>query len=506
MSFEFLILKDGLPAFHRTYLGKGMENFNLTAGFFQALAVFSKNVVGQNLETISMSDSLFYFSMKNKFIFILRVDRTSPITKQQVGFILEQLSARFLQDFPNASLWTGKIGFFEEFSQFCDKILQVSPFRKGFPILLRVARKPFFLNLVQQVTPTTSENEESENELIGYLNQHAKQRGLKRIFANFKQSQFFYLTATHHIVYIFPFRRNQQKQQVTHLLCFIAEEGDWFTFYQLIPVIRKRFQQILPPLNDYLMELEKNPISNTIKEGKLKVQALIADWADLSQYIGGMQSTILEEFFKSGITSDSMTEQEVIKHRKILTTRVGDDFDKVVFAILGLHQVFFIGEDRKLVEQVLSAFLAYYPTPSVVLWIEEPSTCLIVGTRPNLIQNTQKSTVIVDLDHNKVLGGEKNKYCSDLLEDTLRFALRTSVSEARLYFQRQVSSLFSLLKSLLEILPLDEESQSRQCQVILKDQTLAKVKVIAQMCENLNPVLAENVQKYIAKRNIQSVW
>jgi len=506
MSFEFLILKDGLPAFHRTYNGKGIENFNLTAGFFQAVVLFSKRVVGRSLETISMSDFLFYFSMKGNFTFILRVDRTSPITKEQVSLMLEQLAERFFQDFPKATLWGGKMGLFEKFSRFCDEVLQVSPTRKGFPILLRIARKPFFFNSVQQITPISSENEDSLNELVGYLNKYVEQWGQKKFNVLFKQSQLFYLTNTHRIVYIFPFSQNLPNKEFSHFLCYLAEEGDWFTFYQLITVIRKRFQQILPALTDYLVKLEKNPTSSEVKEEKSKVQELLNEWADLNQYIGGMQASILEAFFKSGITSDNLTEQELNNHLNTLLTRVGDDIDKVIFAVLGLHQIFFCGEDRKLVEQALSALIAYYPHPSVVLWTEEPSNCLIVGTRPDLIQKPDKFTVVVNLMNGKVKGGEKNEYCSNLIKETLKFAGNGSISQARIFFQRQVSSLFSLLKSLLEILPLDDESQARQCQAVLKDQTLAKVKLVAQMCEILNPLLAGNVHQYIAKCNIQSIW
>ncbi|OLS13841.1 MAG: hypothetical protein RBG13Loki_2518 [Promethearchaeota archaeon CR_4] len=83
----------------------------------------------------------------------------------------------------------------------------------------------------------------------------------------------------------------------------------------------------------------------------------------------------------------------------------------------------------------------------------------------------------MNLIDGKITGGEKNEYCSNLVQETLNFIRKASVSESRLFFQRQVSSLFSLLKSLLEILPLDEQSQSRQCQAILKDQPLPKLRL-----------------------------
>ncbi|OLS13840.1 MAG: hypothetical protein RBG13Loki_2517 [Promethearchaeota archaeon CR_4] len=115
------------------------------------------------------------------------------------------------------------------------------------------------------------------------------------------------------------------------------------------------------------------------------MQEIINDWADLNQYIGRMQVTILGDFLKSGITSDNMTEQEVYNHINILLTRVTNDIDKIIFALLGMRRIFFIGEDRKLGEHVLSALFAYYPHPSVGPWIEDSSNCLVVGTHPNLI-------------------------------------------------------------------------------------------------------------------------
>ncbi|HMF33205.1 MAG TPA: hypothetical protein VKK79_17400, partial [Candidatus Lokiarchaeia archaeon] len=58
---DLLILHNGLLAFYRSYGERFLEDFDVTAGFFQAILEFSKLEVGESLETISMSDSLFHF-------------------------------------------------------------------------------------------------------------------------------------------------------------------------------------------------------------------------------------------------------------------------------------------------------------------------------------------------------------------------------------------------------------------------------------------------------------
>ncbi len=95
----------------------------MTAGFFQAILQFSKMQVGENLEAINMSDSLFYFSTKESFTFIIREEKSSPRTGKEINLMLSQLSQQFLEKFPSAAKWDGDLSYFESFSGICDDIL-----------------------------------------------------------------------------------------------------------------------------------------------------------------------------------------------------------------------------------------------------------------------------------------------------------------------------------------------------------------------------------------------
>ncbi len=506
LSSDIVILKDGLPVFHRSYGNKVIENFELAAGFFQAILEFSRIQVGQSLEAISMSEFLFYFRIVKGFTFIVREERDAAKTKEQVGLLLNQLSERFFNDYPNADQWGGNLEFFEGFTTACDEILKSRPTRKGFPILFRIAFKPFFLTPVLQPAPSSEENEDLVNEILSYLYNLVEQDDLKKFLTLFKQPLLLYLSKSHRIVYVYPYYQNPRVKEFTHLLCFIADEGDWYTFYQLLTLIRKRFQRISPPLADFLLKMERDPASPEVKQGKSKILDLLSDAADLNQYITTMQASIIEEFSKSGITRDNLTEDQVRTHFSNLLTRVGADIDKIIFALLGLHQILFVGEDRQLVEQTLSAVLAFYPHPSVVLWAEAPSDFLLVGTRPAMVLNYESSPVIVDLGNNRVSGGEKNEFCSTLIQETVKFAESASIIESRAYFQRKIATLFTLLKSLFETLSLSEKAQPQQCQTILKNQSLATVQVLAHISESLNPFLAKIVQQYLSRSHLQTIW
>ncbi len=95
----------------------------MTAGFFQAILQFSKMQVGENLEAISMSDSLFYFSTKESFTFIIRVEKSSPRTGKEINLMLSQLSKRFFEKFPSAAKWNGELSYFESFLDISDDII-----------------------------------------------------------------------------------------------------------------------------------------------------------------------------------------------------------------------------------------------------------------------------------------------------------------------------------------------------------------------------------------------
>ena len=491
MPSAILILNNGLLAFYRSYGEQKLDDFDLTAGFFQAILNFSKLEVGENLETISMSDSYYYFLVKNSFSFILKDDRTSEKTREQIAAILEQLSERFFEEFPDAGTWNGISNYFAKFALACDWIVQARPTRKGFPILFRIALVPLFITPVLQVLPVKSENEETLCELQFQLKKYVKELGRKNLSTWMKQPFLIYLPYSRRIAYIIGFHLDMKPTSITHLICYITEEYDWFALYQLLSLFFKRAQYILPSVAHYLFTLEHHPISPEIKQDKEKIQEIVNNWADLNQYISEMHALLSEEFFKAGLASENLTEEQSRTNFLDLLAQVGKDFDKALGAALGLRQILFVGKNREVVEQALSAFLTFYPHPSVNLWTENMSDAHFIGTRPDLVENYDESTVVVDLIKSKIIGGEKIEFCANLLNETMAFAKEMSVSESHIFFQGKISAIFTLLKALLEVLTLEKKDQKQRFQELFQKYPQDSLQLMAQMSRNLNPLLAK---------------
>jgi hypothetical protein len=274
-------------------------------------------------------------------------------------------------------------------------------------------------------------------------------------------------------------------------MCYITEEYDWFALYQLLSLFFKRAQYIIPSVAHYLHTLENHPISPEVKQDKDKIQETVNNWADLNQYISEMHALLSEEFFKAGIASENLSEEQSRTNFFDLLDRVGKDLDKALGAALGLRQVLFVGKNREIVEQALSAFLTFYPHPSVNLWTENMSDAHFIGTLPDLVKNYDESAVIVDLDKNKVIGGEKIEFCANLLYETIAFGKEMSVSESHIFFQGKISAIFTLLKALLEVLTLEKKDQQQRFQELFKKYPQDSLQLMAQMSRNLNPLLAK---------------
>lgn len=494
MCADVLILRSSILLFNRAYGEKTLENLDLTGGFLSAIAGFSQVEVGENLEAVNMSDSLFYFYTKDQYTFILREERSSATTREQVARILKQLSAKFFQEFPNIDAWEGNLDDFTSFTTTCDKILQARPTRKGFPILYQVALQPFFLAPLLHVVPVVPEHENCLYELQYHLRRYMEQIGIPNLATLSEKSFLLYLPRCRHLAYAYAFGTSDEDGAISHFLCYLVEEEVWFAFYQVMSLFFRRAQHILPQVANYLALLDTNPSFSDVNHARPFIQDLIEDWADLNQYISVMSAMLSDQFFKSSIKSTELTEDQVRAHFMVLLTRVGSEFDRVLGAALSLRQVLFVGTEQESVEQVLGAFLAYYPHPSVVMWAETVSDALFVGTRPDLVQFYDPSTVIIDLVNNAVIGGEKNEFCADLLVETLLFAQETSFAESRRFFQSEISEIFTQLKTALELLALEEPEQQRRFREMISKYPPDSIQLLTQISEKLNPFLAKTLR------------
>ncbi len=494
-SADVLIVHNGLPVFYRSYGQQKLDDYVSIAGFFEAIMIFSNLKVRENLDTITMSDSLFHFYSKSGLAFIYKEPRAQSQGSVQVSILLRELADAFLEEFPTAARWAGNIEKCGSFAATCDRILKIPLVRRGFPVLFRIMVKPFFITPVLQVVPVAAENEQSMYELQYNLKRSIEEFGRKNRINLIRHPFLIYLPRTRRIAYIASFHLDLRRLAVSHFLCFIAEEHDWFEFYQLISLFSRRAKFIYPEVASYLRVLESNPIAEEIQRNRTRVQDIISSWADLNQYINVMHVILSEEFFKAGIACEDMCVQKGQQGFLGLLGRMGLDFEKVLNAALSHHQVLFVSQDRQKAERAISDLLNYYPHPSVTLWTEEPSDSLFVGTRPDLAKFYTNDPVVVDIETRYIHNGKKNEFCRNLLKETLQFASEMSDQESRLFFQGKISAIFSLVKGFLEILPLEENQQRQSILDMSQRYPEDSLELVYQIARNVNKFLAKALRQ-----------
>ncbi|HKZ41213.1 MAG TPA: hypothetical protein VJ044_09650, partial [Candidatus Hodarchaeales archaeon] len=387
---------------------------------------------------------------------------------------------------------------FETFDLPCDQILKRQPSRQGAPLLFRIVMRPFIMIPVVQIVPITSENQEFCNEITHYFSQMVSQSGLKEFQKLAAEPFLFYLTVTNQLVYVTPFYISVSKQEHNYFLCFVSKKESFFSIYQLLSMIRTRVTYTLLLLQSYLQDFLTNPFDQSIKVQQPKVQELVRNWTNLNQYLGSLSTNLLEEFIRSGIVTRTLTEEEVRVQLLILVSKFQQDFDKIIFAILCQQKLFFVGANKGNVQKALNALLTFYPHPSVVLWTEAPTDHLISGTDPDRLRQWHLSkSVIVDLDNNVVIGGEKNEYISALIVETHRLIRDHSVAEGRRFFLGKIASLFSILESLLETTA--DQNMRKKIHTILRVCPGPVRELMVRVLFNMNPYLASSSERISSK-------
>ena len=105
-----------------------------------------------------------------------------------------------------------------------------------------------------------------------------------------------------------------------------------------------------------------------------------------------------------------------------------------------------------------------------------------------------KDILIVDMEKDKITGGEKNEYCENLLIETTKLIRDLSVTEARRFFLGKISSIFNIITSLLEVSIQDDND--KQFNVILKVCPKAVIQLITKMSKDIHPILSKRIQKH----------
>jgi hypothetical protein len=483
---ELLIFKDGVTVFHRSYDENQLKDFDLTAGFLQAMLQFSHYEVKDDIETLRLSNSAFYFHSKKEFNFVLREDRNVNVSHEYAPRMLQQLANKFFEQFPNALKWDGNLSTFENFSGVCDQVLQTSPVRKGTPVIFRCSLESLFFAPIFDIAQIPPAMEETVYELQMQLRKFAQSVGMNFFWDRLHEPLLFHLPETHSIAFIFAIHAETILGGTNYLFASVIDENDFDSFYQLSSLMRRKFKRLILRLGDFLAEYEKDPLSSSVRERRPHINEMLHDWADLNQYASSVRASFFEEFLKARITSDTLSEDSIRQHFEELLKRVGNDFDKIVFALLTLQQILFVGQDKKMVERAISALLAFYPHPSVTLWAETASDSLLVGIPPSQVSSYKTAPVVVDLDRGTVVGGYHNEYVAETIQETLVVARDVSVSDARLFFYGKISSFFVLLRLLLDFVPLEKEERLLAIQAYQQGMKPALVQLIVRMARKLD--------------------
>lgn len=486
---ELLIFKDGLTVFHRSYSENQLKDYDMTAGFLQAMLQFSHLEVQDNIEALRLSNSAFFFHSKKQFNFVLREDRNLNDASEYAPRMLQQLANRFFDQYPNALTWDGNLNAFVDFSGACDEVLKTSPVRKGTPIIFRCAVESMFFAPIFDIVQIKPEMEETVYELQIQLRKFAQNVGMQFFWTRLQEPLLFHLPSTHSIAFICGIHAETILGGTNYLLSTVFDENDFDSFYQLSSLIRRKFKILMLRFGAFLAAYEQDPLSSSLKEKKPHIQELLCDWADLNQYVSSVRASFFEEFLKASATSESLSSDSLQQQFEELTKLVGNEFDKIVVGLLTLQQILFVGSDRKQVERALSALLAFYPHPSVALWAEKPSEALLVGIPPTEVSNYKNGPVIVDLDKGTVTGGTRNEYISNTVRDTLVVANNASVAEARLFFQGKISSFFVLIRLLLDYVTLDKAGRLSAIQDYQRGIHPALLQLIVRMARKLELAL-----------------
>lgn len=252
-----MIIKDGVCAFHRSYGDMNFEDIQLVGGFFHALLTFSTQLGEGVLDSIKFSYLNIFFKSFQGFTFVLAVSEEMKVTPELIETILNKLAKQFYEKFPLAKDWRGDITEFDSFTTICDNVLQVQPKRKGFPLLLKLALKPFLIGPALQILFIKSETSNQFYELQHRIEQISENLGSKKLKTFLEQPTVILLPNTKFLVYLIAFSYKGKKADLSHLLCFFVKEKDWFMFYQLNSIIYKRTQQILPKIIPYIQNMIK---------------------------------------------------------------------------------------------------------------------------------------------------------------------------------------------------------------------------------------------------------
>jgi len=118
----YIIKRNGICVFHKKF-GSLEDEPQSIAGFLTAISMFSKAVVGEDVNLLATKNFKFIFRTDDKFAFVTFVDKTDG--QDRIQQVLDNVKKLFYQKFPDIKNESnsGNLKPFEHFNNVLEKII-----------------------------------------------------------------------------------------------------------------------------------------------------------------------------------------------------------------------------------------------------------------------------------------------------------------------------------------------------------------------------------------------
>lgn len=245
--------------------------------------------------------------------------------------------------------------------------------------------------------------------------------------------------------------------------------------------------------NDLIFYRNMYTFESLINETALTIMKIVESKAEKQEIIDELKrfySYVNDTFI------DSLKTQPIQKETKksllLLFNLFPKNLDRVVNALVLCDPVFVTG-DKALVELIIDTLTIFCieRRPKIVYWTEEYVIGDIVGGPPSL--GEVKTGVIMDLKKGKVRGGNSNKFCKKLINQTRDL----DSSQAEKSMGERFQKFSSSVEKLLEMIKQNQINDARVDDFIA-DLDLDELEFIEIYAKLKDPAMSEKISQTIA--------
>ncbi len=480
---------EGTVIYHRIYKQSDLKNIDLTAGLLTAIFQFSRQFGDEELNSISLQNSKFAFSASNKLLFILQLSHPD-VPDTVTGDYLKKIQKIFFLTF--GASWKETINdesLSLHFSEKLDEILEQQVTVTEIPLLVRFDLNELLLDLVH--APNAEDLESTVRELRGCFYRIFQDSDTRYVMEQLTSRPFvFYTRKDARFVLLIPYFLTKSSEML--MIGFTTPRENLYALHHLLPQITLRCDTIASKIGSFFRIIHQNkPLDAAIPEIMEENEDLrkeLSEWVNLKRYVDSFALMLGEQLMKSGTIEDAITEERIQAEMRELLRVAGEDMDKLLYALLSHKKVVILGEREK-VEPLVAIILNFIPIPSFLLWSETPASHALVGHPPSVDKKYLMDAVIVDLNSERILNGTSNKFCKQLLEETVQIG-RFSPSDARIYLQTKLSAIYIVISQLIDGFHDPRESIQRNIEHLYLNREKDEREFILEITKELNPLLA----------------